>query len=66
MKNPLKQLNESGITYKTMAHITELHVNTIANIANMTDFEVMKKVTLETAYILHNKLGIDILKFIKY
>jgi len=62
MKNPLISLNAEGFTYEGMARKTGLHVNTIYNIARMSQ-EDIGELKVSTATIIKEKLGADLWKY---
>jgi len=64
MKNPIKTLNNKGITYEQMAKLTGLHINTIYNIANYTPKQC-GNMTVFNVILIKEKLKIDLWKYFK-
>lgn len=61
--NPIKQ-KHLNYTYDEMAERTGLHINTIYNLSNMSEKELLN-ISIGTAETLRIKLGINILKHIQ-
>ena len=57
--NPIKQLQEDGMSYEEMARKTKLNIHTIYKIGNMNKSDI-KDIKVSTAITIREKLGVNL------